>query len=392
MNRPALPRARALRLAALLAAPLLVSPLAAQSDILLQLRSGSPAGDRFRIDSAGGLVAMGTLGIGIIPASGAGYRMMWYPFKAAFRAGGTDDGGAGDSWNDANVGFYSWAGGNLTRAGAFGTFAFGDQVVVTGVDGAAFGGSNTVSGTAGFATGASNNCSGFACVAMGFTNTASGQGSIAIGYRVTADANYAVALGHRASANGRTGSFTWADQSTTDSLENSANNSFQIRAAGGVRLYTNATTTVGASLNAGGSSWNVISDRARKENFLALDGEDVLLRLRAVPVSRWQYRDEENRSTWHIGPMAQDWHAAFALSDDPLTINQGDFDGVNLAAVKALEARTAAQAEQLVEQTARIRALEAEVERLRSLEATQARHSAELAEIRALLERGPGGG
>jgi trimeric autotransporter adhesin len=39
--------------------------------------------------------------------------------------------------------------------------------------------------------------------------------------------------------------------------------------------------------------------------------------------------------------MAQDWHAAFALNADSLTINQGDFDGVNLAAIQALELRTA---------------------------------------------------
>jgi hypothetical protein len=59
---------------------------------------------------------MGTLGIGIIPATGCGYRMMWYPFKGAFRAGTTDDGGACNYWDDANIGFYSWAGGNLSRA------------------------------------------------------------------------------------------------------------------------------------------------------------------------------------------------------------------------------------------------------------------------------------
>ena len=47
-------------------------PAAAQSDILLRLRSGSPLGDRFRVDSASGVVAIGDLGIGIIPASGAG--------------------------------------------------------------------------------------------------------------------------------------------------------------------------------------------------------------------------------------------------------------------------------------------------------------------------------
>jgi trimeric autotransporter adhesin len=340
---------------------LLPAATAAQSDILLQLRSGSPQGDRFRVDSAGGVVALGQLGIGIIPASGAGYRMMWYPFKAAFRAGGTDDGGAGNYWDDANVGFYSWAGGNLTRAGAYGTFAFGDQVTVTGVDGAAFGASNTVSGTAGFSTGASNNCSGFGCVAMGFTNTAGGQGAVAIGYRVTANSDYAVALGHRASTRGFVGAFVISDASTTDSTVASANNQFTSRYAGGYRLYTNATRTTGVTLNAGGSSWNVVSDRSRKENFAAVDGEDVLFRLRSVPVTTWNYI-AEGREVRHVGPMAQDWHAAFRLNDDPLTINQGDFDGVNLAAVQALERRTAEQAE-------RIRALEAEVARLHALEA-----------------------
>ncbi|HEX8693174.1 MAG TPA: tail fiber domain-containing protein [Longimicrobium sp.] len=369
---------RTLAVAAPMAAALALAPAAAsaQSDILLRLRSGSPPGDRFRVDSAGGVVAVGELGIGIIPASGAGYRMMWYPFKAAFRAGGTDDGGAGNYWDDANVGFYSWAGGNQTKASAFATFAFGDQVEVTGVDAAGFGGSNLVSGTAGFSTGASNRCTGFGCVAMGFTNTAGGQGAVAIGYRVTADADYAVALGHRASANGHPGTFNAADQSTTDSLEASANNQFNTRYAGGYRLFTNATTTTGVSLNAGGSSWNVISDRNRKENFLGLDGEDILARLRGVPVTSWNYI-AEGRQVRHIGPMAQDWHAAFALNDDPLTINSGDFDGVNLAAIKALEARTAelraaqeelrrAQAE-LAAKTQRIDDLEARIARLEAL-------------------------
>jgi trimeric autotransporter adhesin len=349
---------RALALAALAAAAILLpASAAAQSDILLQLRSGSPAGDRLRVDSAGGFVAMGTLGIGIIPASGCGYRMMWYPYRGAFRAGTTDDGGACNYWDDANIGFYSWAGGNLSRASAFATFAFGDQMVVSGVDGAGFGASSTVSGTAGFSAGASNQCTGFTCVTLGYTNTATGQGSVAIGYRSTANANYAVAIGQRASARGFSGVFVISDASTTDSTQASANNQFSGRFAGGWRLYTNATRTTGVTLSAGGSAWNVVSDRNRKENFGIVDGEDILMRLRGVPVTSWNYI-AEGRQTRHIGPMAQDWHAAFALNDDPLTINQGDFDGVNLAAVQALERRTTEQAE-------RIRTLEAELAELR---------------------------
>jgi trimeric autotransporter adhesin len=371
----------------LLAATLVVgagAPAAAQSDILLRLRSGSPAGDRFRVDSAGGVVAIGELGIGIIPATGAGYRMMWYPYKAAFRAGGTDDGGSGNYWDDANVGFYSWAGGNLTKATLFASFAFGDQVSVTAVDAAAFGASNTVSGTAGFSTGASNNCVGLACISMGYTNTANGIGAVAIGYRVTADANYSVALGHRASANGKTGSFTWADQSSSDSLENSANNSFQIRAAGGIRLYTNATTTTGVSVNAGGATWNAISDRNRKELFLPVDGESVLARIRGIPVTTWRYISEEDRSVRHMGPMAQDWDRAFGFSGDSTTINTGDFDGVNFAAVKALEERTAMQQAEMAALRADNEALRGQVaERDRRVESLEAR----VARLEALVER-----
>src|SRR3954463_3342500 len=85
----------------------------AQSDILLRLRSGSPLGDRFRVDSAGGFVALGQIGFGIIPASGAGWRMMWYPSKVAFRAGYAD---AGNQFDDAKIGYYSWAGGALSAA------------------------------------------------------------------------------------------------------------------------------------------------------------------------------------------------------------------------------------------------------------------------------------
>jgi hypothetical protein len=359
------------------AAAAIAAPAAAQSDLLLRLRSGSPLGDRFRVDSAGGVVAIGELGIGIIPATGCGVRMMWHPYRGAFRAGTTDDNGACTYWDDANIGFYSWAGGNLTRATMFTAFAFGDEVNVTAVSATGFGASNNVSGTAGFSAGAGNNCAGFGCVAMGYTSTAGGvgggQGAVAIGYRVTADCDYCVAIGHRASANGHDGAFVIADQSTTDSLEASANNQFNSRYAGGYRLYTNATKTTGVSLNAGGSSWNVISDVNRKENFLAIDGEDILARIRGLPVSSWRYIDEQDRSVRHIGPMAQDWERAFGLSGDRTTINMSDFDGVNLAAIQALDTRTTGQESRLQAleaENARLRAQNAEMEaRLRRLEA-----------------------
>ena len=184
-------------------------------------------------------------------------------------------------------------------------------------------------------------------VAMGYTANSDGQGAIAIGYRATADGDYSLALGQRASTNGFDGAIVIADQSTTDSVEASANNQFTVRAAGGYRLFTNATTTTGVSLNAGGSSWNVISDRNRKERFEPVNGEDVLTRLRRVPVSSWRYIGEEDRTVRHVGPMAQDWQAAFGLSRDATTINMSDLDGVNLAAIQGLDQRTLSQQEQI---------------------------------------------
>src|SRR2546428_8489714 len=55
--------------------------------------------------SIDGVVARGTVFSGAIPATGTGTRMMWYPGKAAFRAGYV----GGTEWEDANVGIYSTA-------------------------------------------------------------------------------------------------------------------------------------------------------------------------------------------------------------------------------------------------------------------------------------------
>jgi len=356
-----------LALGVMLAASATASNASAQSDILLRLRSGSPAGDRFRVDSAGGVVALGTLGIGIIPATGCGFRMMWYPFKASFRAGSPGSCPTPSTqWDDSNTGFYSWAGGNQTTASAFGTFAFGDQTTVSGTDAAGFGSSNTVSGTAGFSAGASNRCTGFGCTAIGFTNTASGQGSVAIGYRVTANADYAVALGHRASAAAHSGVFMWGDESTTDSIRAVANNEFAIRAAGGVRLRTNATLTTGCNLPAGSGVFSCSSSRDLKENFRSLNGEDVLKKLRAVPVTKWNYIAEGPKVS-HIGPMAQDWYKAFQVGTDNTSIGLLDANGVAIAGVQALDKRTEEMKAELKQKDAKIADLEARIARLEAL-------------------------
>jgi trimeric autotransporter adhesin len=337
-------------------------PAAAQSDILLRLRSGSPLGDRLRVDSAGGVVALGQIGYGIIPATGAGWRMMWYPFKVAFRAGYAD---AGGQFDDAKIGFYSWAGGALSAAPGNYAFAMGNQNLAEAQCSVALGSGNNVYGNAtdGFATcgiglGLNNRVHDQAGVALGQGNNSDGDAAVAIGYTSTADADYSMAFGYRASTNGHTGAKVFGDASTTDSIEAVANNEFAVRAAGGIRMRSNATLTNGCNIAAGGTSWVCSSSRLLKNNYLPVDGEDVLLRMRQVPLDTWNVIDEASHAR-HMGPFAEDFYAAFGLGDDPRAIGLQDIDGVNFAAAKALDARTAAQGEQ-------IRALQAENAELRA--------------------------
>lgn len=289
------------------------------------------ARDLFKVTNSGAFVANGILGVGTIPASGAGERLMWHPNKGAFRAGSI--GSSGTQWDDSNVGYYTWAGGYNTIALGLSSFAMGYQSTALGS----------------YST------------ALGYTANADGTGAVSIGYRTTADADYSVAIGQRASAGGRAGSITFSDGSTTDSVRAAVNNQFSVRAAGGYRLFTNATLTTGVTLAAGGSSWNVVSDRNAKRDFQDFDGEELLHKLAKMPVQTWVYKEEVGHPR-HVGPMAQDFYGAFGLGTNDVTINTLDIDGVNLAASKALERRTS----ELMEKSRRVEKLETEVEELKA--------------------------
>ena len=60
-----------------------------------------------------------------------------------------------------------------------------------------------------------------------------------------------------------------------------------------------------------------------------------MAKLSALPVATWRYRWEPV-SVRHLGPMAQDWHAAFGLGKGDTTIPIVDAHGVLLVAIQAL--------------------------------------------------------
>ncbi len=102
-----------------------------------------------------------------------------------------------------------------------------------------------------------------------------------------------------------------------------------------------------------------------KEGFVAVDGDDVLARLAAIPITTWNYKTDDP-SVRHIGPMAQDFYAAFGLGADDRHIAPLDANGVALAALQALHLQNQTQA-------TRINDLETQnaqlIERLEALEA-----------------------
>jgi hypothetical protein len=310
---------------------------------------------------------------GGVPATGAGTRMMWFPKKASFRAGYIN----GTQWDDANIGYFSGAMGSNARASGDSAFAFGGSA------------------------------------------TAASSGSFAAGNHVTASGTGTVALGNNAITNARAGSFVFGDRSTTtDSIKVQLANTANWRVANGFRIFNSAnlgtgvivmpatsvgsvthtwsgcdthaagtvfisTSTCATLTNAG--VWSNVSDVNRKHLFEPVHGEDVLARLRAMPIQSWSYKVED-ASIRHVGPTAQGFHAAFGLGHDEKVIGTVDADGVALAAAQALEARTTAQQQRIDALEARNAALEA---RIRTLEAQAATSAVLLSRIERLERQLP---
>jgi hypothetical protein len=91
---------------------------------------------------------------------------------------------------------------------------------------------------------------------------------------------------------------------------------------------------VEASGNMWATSFNQWSDRNFKEKFIPIDNQAVLKRVITLPISRWNYKTDE--TTQHIGPMAQDFYAAFNVGPDDKHIATVDEGGVALAAIQGL--------------------------------------------------------
>jgi hypothetical protein len=255
------------------------------------------AGGAIQTTTTGAIIARGA-GAGALPAlSPMSSYLLWNPGKGAFRAGRTSV--VGSEWNDAETGYSS--------------------------------------------------------VGMGENVTAKGYFAVAIGSSLRALGDNSVALGTGATV-ANSGSFVYGDGSGAGTTT-SADNQFLVRASGGTIFYSNSGLSAGVTLAPGGGSWSSVSDAAMKENFRDLDGALVLGKLAAMPIREWNYIAQAD-AIRHVGPTAQDFHAAFGLGEDPLKINTIDADGIALLAIQALARRNAELNTRVADLERRLAALE----------------------------------
>ena len=105
-----------------------------------------------------------------------------------------------------------------------------------------------------------------------------------------------------------------------------------------------------------GTQFIASSSRDLKTDFQTLDGKEVLASVAELPVMSWRFKNEDE-SIQHIGPVAEDFQAAFQLGDGK-TIANIDADGVALAAIQGLHSMLEDKNQEIADLTKRLAALE----------------------------------
>ncbi|WP_330300639.1 tail fiber domain-containing protein [Streptomyces sp. NBC_00503] len=106
------------------------------------------------------------------------------------------------------------------------------------------------------------------------------------------------------------------------------------------RALTSAAQTL-APAPAGPPRRHVPSDRVNPDTVApvapaeGVDGFEILDKVVALPISTWRYQWEP-AGVRHLGPMSQDWKAAFDLGDTDRSISNVDGHGVALVSIQAL--------------------------------------------------------
>ena len=123
-----------------------------------------------------------------------------------------------------------------------------------------------------------------------------------------------------------------------------------------MRLFQNGNMQIEGTLNE-------LSDRNSKRGFEAVDCDDVLERIASLPVTTWSYKSDDE-SVRHMGPVAQDFRAAFGLGENDVTIAVSDKIGVSLAGIQALNKKLESKDAKIVDLEEELKDVSERMERL----------------------------
>lgn len=313
--------------------------------------------------------------------------------------GGFDNDAA--AWGVVGGGFRNEAGPYAAVAGGchntaveyYATVAGGDRNTATRT-GATVGGGEHNDATAEYGTvgGGHENAADGTCAAIGGgdANTANGHcATIPGGTANTATGKSSFAAGHRANATDD-GAFVWADSHDHD-VDSWGENTWSARTTGGARFVTGiddgGDPASGVHLPAGSGSWETLSASDVKSNAEPVDPQRVLAGVEALTINTWEY-DAEADDTTHMGPMAEDFHAAFDLGGNEESIATVDADGVAFGAIQGLAERTDDHADAIDDQRETVEDLRAENRAYRRrLTAIEAENDELRAEVETLREK-----
>jgi len=126
-----------------------------------------------------------------------------------------------------------------------------------------------------------------------------------------------------------------------------------------------------------------MSDRNAKTAVQPVDAREVLKKVAALPLNTWQYKTQEAKYR-HMGPMAQDFYAAFQLGETDKGIDTVDADGVALAAIQGLNTLLIEKGQQIAELRSE---KDQEIAVLKSRIASLESVATDLAEVKSQLAR-----
>jgi len=147
---------------------------------------------------------------------------------------------------------------------------------------------------------------------------------------------------------------------------------------------SNSTNGNGAYLTTGGV-WSNASDRGKKEHFEALNSQDLLEKIAALPVTRWNYKGLTEQ---HIGPVAQDFYRIFRVGADDKSISTIDPSGIALAGVQGLYQKWQEAERRAEEQRSLIGVQQSQIADLQNrLKAQEGQSAEQAAQFNRLLDK-----